>query len=131
MVTSSGLEAGYRPHMAPQIGENIEVSVVMPCLNEAETVEVCIAKAREALSQANISGEILIADNGSTDDSVEISERMGAMVVHVTAKGYGNALMGGIAAARGKYRDGRRGQQLPTSDIFHDSWSSCDKELMW
>lgn len=103
MVTSSGLEAGYRPHMAPEIGENIEVSVVMPCLNEAETVEVCIAKAREALSQANMSGEILIADNGSTDDSVEISERMGATVVHVTAKGYGNALMGGIAAARGKY----------------------------
>jgi glycosyltransferase involved in cell wall biosynthesis len=84
-------------------GESIEVSVVMPCLNEAETVETCIAKAREAMSQGNISGEILIADNGSTDGSIEIAERMGARVVHVAAKGYGNALMGGIAAARGKY----------------------------
>ncbi len=83
--------------------ETIEVSVVMPCLNEAETLETCIVKARRALEQANISGEIVVADNGSTDGSVEIAERLGARVVNVRAKGYGNALMGGIASAVGKY----------------------------
>ncbi len=83
--------------------ETIEVSVVMPCLNEAETLETCIVKARRALEQANISGEIVVADNGSTDGSVEIAERLGARVVNVRAKGYGNALMGGITSAVGKY----------------------------
>ncbi len=83
--------------------EGIEVSVVMPCLNEAETLGSCIGKAQRALSEANIAGEVIIADNGSTDGSVEIAERMGARVVNVRVKGYGNALMGGIAAARGLY----------------------------
>ncbi len=104
MITFSRLEANYRLSTVPEVkGETIEVSVVMPCLNEAETLEICIAKAREAMSQANVTGEIVIADNGSSDGSVEIAERMGGRVVHVAAKGYGNALMGGIAAARGKY----------------------------
>ncbi len=75
----------------------------MPCLNEAETLETCIRKAQGALREANISGEVIIADNGSTDGSIEIAERLGARVAHVTARGYGNALMGGIAAARGKF----------------------------
>ena len=83
--------------------ETIEVSVVMPCLNEAETLETCIVKAQRALQEANIAGEVVIADNGSTDGSVEIAERLGARVVNVRAKGYGNALMGGIAVASGKY----------------------------
>jgi glycosyltransferase involved in cell wall biosynthesis len=83
--------------------EMIEVSVVMPCLNEAETLETCIVKAQRALREANIAGEVVIADNGSTDGSVEIAERLGARVVNVRAKGYGNALMGGIAVASGKY----------------------------
>jgi len=83
--------------------ETIEVSVVMPCLNEAETLENCILKAQRAMREANISGEVVIADNGSTDGSVEIAERLGARVVNVRAKGYGNALMGGIAAASGTY----------------------------
>jgi len=83
--------------------ESIEVSVVMPCLNEAETLETCIVKAQRALDEANISGEVVIADNGSTDGSVAIAERLGARVVNVHAKGYGNALMGGIAVAQGKY----------------------------
>jgi glycosyltransferase involved in cell wall biosynthesis len=83
--------------------ETIEVSVVMPCLNEAETLETCIVKAQRALREANIAGEVVIADNGSSDGSVEIAERLGARVVNVRAKGYGNALMGGIAVARGKY----------------------------
>ncbi|MFZ0293504.1 MAG: glycosyltransferase [Candidatus Sulfotelmatobacter sp.] len=83
--------------------EAIEVSVVMPCLNEAETLEACIVKAQRALQEAHIAGEIIIADNGSTDDSPKIAERLGAKVVNVLAKGYGSALMGGIAAASGQY----------------------------
>jgi glycosyltransferase involved in cell wall biosynthesis len=80
----------------------LEVSIVMPCLNEADTLEACIKKAQQALSEHHIDGEIIVADNGSTDGSQVIAARMGVRVVHVVAKGYGNALMGGIAAARGK-----------------------------
>jgi glycosyltransferase involved in cell wall biosynthesis len=80
-----------------------EVSIVMPCLNEADTLATCIDKAQRALWQHNINGEVIIADNGSTDGSQEIAARCGARVVRVAARGYGNALMGGIAAARGKY----------------------------
>jgi glycosyltransferase involved in cell wall biosynthesis len=80
-----------------------EVSVVMPCLNEADTLAACIAKARRALENGNIHGEIIVADNGSTDSSVEIAQKMGARVVHVQMKGYGSALMGGITAARAKF----------------------------
>jgi glycosyltransferase involved in cell wall biosynthesis len=83
--------------------ETIEVSVVMPCLNEAETLESCIRKAQRALLEANIAGEIIVADNGSSDGSIEIAQRLGAQVVKVQDKGYGNALMSGIAAARGKF----------------------------
>jgi glycosyltransferase involved in cell wall biosynthesis len=81
----------------------VEVSVVMPCLNEADTLETCIRKARQALRENNIAGEIIIADNGSTDSSQHIASRMGARVIHVDSKGYGNALMGGVAAARGTF----------------------------
>ena len=81
----------------------IELSVVMPCLNEAETLEMCIRKAQETLQQADIAGEVIIADNGSTDGSAEIAARLGARVVTVAAKGYGSALAGGIAASRGRY----------------------------
>jgi glycosyltransferase involved in cell wall biosynthesis len=83
--------------------ETIEVSVVMPCLNEAQTLATCIGKAQYAMRDANIAGEVIVADNGSSDDSVEIASRMGARVVNVRARGYGNALMGGIAVALGKY----------------------------
>jgi glycosyltransferase involved in cell wall biosynthesis len=81
----------------------IEVSVVMPCLNEADTLETCIRKAQRALREKSIAGEIIVADNGSTDGSQHIAARMRARVIHVESKGYGNALMGGIAAARGKF----------------------------
>src|SRR5882672_8755689 len=81
----------------------IELSVVMPCLNEAETLEICIVKAQKAFNEANIAGEVVVADNGSTDGSIDIANRLGARVVHVPAKGYGSALAGGIAASRGKY----------------------------
>ena len=78
-----------------------EVSIVMPCLNEADTIETCITKAQKALRDNRISGEIVLADNGSDDDSIQIAERCGARVIKVREKGYGNALMGGIGAARG------------------------------
>jgi glycosyltransferase involved in cell wall biosynthesis len=81
----------------------LELSVVMPCLNEADTLATCIEKAQRAMREHGIAGEVIVADNGSTDGSVEIARRCGARVVHVAAKGYGNALMGGIAAARGRY----------------------------
>jgi glycosyltransferase involved in cell wall biosynthesis len=83
--------------------EGLELTVVMPCLNEAETLGTCIRRAQQAIADSNIAGEVLIADNGSTDGSVEIAEGLGARVVRVPAKGYGNALMGGIASAGGKY----------------------------
>jgi glycosyltransferase involved in cell wall biosynthesis len=79
----------------------LEVSVVIPCLNEADTIETCITKALKALSESGIAGEIVVADNGSSDDSVLIAERCGARVIRIKEKGYGNALMGGIQAARG------------------------------
>ncbi len=84
-------------------GFECEVSIVMPCLNEAETVGVCVEKARRFLEGSGISGEVVVGDNGSTDGSQEIARRAGARVVQVPDKGYGNALRGGILAARGKY----------------------------
>jgi glycosyltransferase involved in cell wall biosynthesis len=81
----------------------VEVSVVMPCLNEADTLDTCISKAQRALRENSIAGEIIVADNGSTDGSQRIATCMGARVIHVESKGYGNALMGGIAAARGRF----------------------------
>jgi glycosyltransferase involved in cell wall biosynthesis len=83
--------------------EPLELSVVMPCLNEEETLATCIRKAQRAIADANIAGEVVVADNGSTDRSIEIAEQLGARVVCVKAKGYGNALRGGIAASRGKF----------------------------
>jgi len=80
-----------------------EVSVVMPCLNEAETLAKCIEKAHRAFAKHGIDGEVVVADNGSTDGSQQIAERFGARVIPVQAKGYGNALHGGILAARGRY----------------------------
>jgi glycosyltransferase involved in cell wall biosynthesis len=79
------------------------VTIVMPCLNEAESLEPCIRKATQAIADLGIEGEVLIADNGSTDGSIELAESLGARVVHVKARGYGSALKGGFAAARGKY----------------------------
>jgi len=81
----------------------IELSVVLPCLNENETVGICVQKAVAALEQSGIRGEVIVADNGSTDGSIALAESAGARVVHVDQRGYGNALRGGIEAARGTY----------------------------
>ncbi|MFB4313082.1 glycosyltransferase family 2 protein [Actinomadura sp. 21ATH] len=81
----------------------MELSVVMPCLNEAETVETCVRKTIGFFEENGIDGEVVIADNGSTDGSQQLARDAGARVVPVVDKGYGNALMGGIRAARGTY----------------------------
>jgi glycosyltransferase involved in cell wall biosynthesis len=80
-----------------------ELSVVLPCLNEAETLQTCIDQILRTFREHHIQGEIIVADNGSTDGSPEIAQRCGASAIHVPERGYGAALMGGIAAARGKY----------------------------
>ncbi|CAM1354634.1 glycosyltransferase family 2 protein [Tenacibaculum halocynthiae] len=82
---------------------NIELSIVIPCLDEAETIEICIKKAKKFLLTNNISGEIVVGDNGSKDGSIEIIEKNGARLVHINKKGYGAALMGAIEASRGKF----------------------------
>jgi glycosyltransferase involved in cell wall biosynthesis len=81
----------------------IEISIVLPCLNEHETVGTCVSKAVACLESAGLRGEVIVADNGSTDGSIEIAEAAGARVVHVQDRGYGSALKGGIQDARGTY----------------------------
>lgn len=82
---------------------SIELSIVMPCLNEVKTLETCICKARKYLQDYQIQGEVIIADNGSTDGSQDIARRLGARLIEVETKGYGAALLGGIAAAQGRF----------------------------
>jgi len=87
----------------PAESADLELSVVIPCLNEADTIGICVEKAQRALRENRIAGEIVVADNGSTDGSQNIAISKGARVIRVATKGYGNAIMGGIAAARGRY----------------------------
>lgn len=84
-------------------GAGLEVSILMPCLNEAETIAGCVREALAALAAAGVAGEVLVADNGSSDESPALARAAGARVVEVPGRGYGNALAGGIAAARGRY----------------------------
>jgi len=95
-------QAAPLPPVQP-VATAVELTVVMPCLDEADTVEICVSKARAAMQAHGIEGEIVVADNGSTDGSREIAERAGARVLPVAARGYGNALMAGINAARGRF----------------------------
>src|SRR5262245_38377678 len=89
--------------LTPANTSEIEVSVVMPCLNEARTVGRCVAKAVRCLDELNVRGEVIVADNGSTDGSPAVAREHGARVVPVARKGYGSALQGGIAAAKGQF----------------------------
>ncbi|HEV3241026.1 MAG TPA: glycosyltransferase [Casimicrobiaceae bacterium] len=86
-----------------QAQPDVELTILMPCLNEAETIAACIDHAREFLTRERVDGEILVADNGSTDESIRIAEQHGARVVRVPARGYGAALAQGIRAARGTF----------------------------
>jgi len=92
-----------RFHDTERMTELMELSVVMPCLNEAETLALCMQKARDYFERSGVAGEIIIADNGSTDGSQQIAEANGGRVVHVGRRGYGAALVGGVGEARGKY----------------------------
>ncbi len=87
--------------MAPT--KELELTIVLPCLNEAETLGVCLDKAFTSIRELGIAGEVVVADNGSTDGSQEIAEKAGARVVAIPRRGYGAALRGGIAAAAGEY----------------------------
>jgi hypothetical protein len=87
----------------PVTDNDIEVTVVLPCLNEAETLAVCVTKALKSLSDLGVRGEVLVSDNGSTDGSQNIAIENGARVVHAPIRGYGGALMAGIDAAQGRY----------------------------
>jgi len=84
-------------------GNEIEVSLVIPCLNEAQSLALCIEKATAAFKAEGIRGEVIVADNGSTDGSIEIAQRHGARVVHAPLRGYGNALRAGVEAAQGRF----------------------------
>lgn len=83
--------------------DKVELSIIMPCLNEAETVGICVSKAKKFLESQGINGEIIVGDNGSTDGSVEIAQRAGALVVPVAQRGYGSAIYHATLAARGRY----------------------------
>jgi glycosyltransferase involved in cell wall biosynthesis len=91
------------PRPAPAAAGQVQVSVVMPCLDERATIGICVERALETLAAAGLAGEVVVADNGSTDGSVEIALGLGARVVHQPVRGYGAAYLAGIAAARGEY----------------------------
>src|SRR5258708_12598851 len=85
------------------LASHLEVSVVIPCLNEAKSIGLCVDKAVRALVESNLRGEVVVADNGSTDGSVEVAESRGERVVHVLDRVYGPALSGGIASPPGSF----------------------------
>lgn len=97
------MNAATQPTRIEAEPREFELTILMPCLDEAETIGVCVWKAKRYLARAGIRGEVLVADNGSTDGSQTIAEGLGARVVTVSERGYGAALQGGIAAARGRY----------------------------
>ena len=102
-VASSSSFSAPSLEASAEKGTVVELSVVMPCLNEADTLATCIEKAKRAMRGHGIQGEVIIADNGSTDGSPEIAASLGARVVHVQERGYGHALMAGIHAARSEF----------------------------
>jgi glycosyltransferase involved in cell wall biosynthesis len=91
-------EGGSTPGLTP-----VDVSVVMPCLNEAESVGICVSKALEGIRRTGLSGEVVVSDNGSTDGSASVARNAGARVVHQPARGYGNAYLKGFSEARGRF----------------------------
>jgi glycosyltransferase involved in cell wall biosynthesis len=102
-MAQTALERDPQPIATGAAPRSVELTILMPCLNEAETIEVCVRKALGFLKRSGVSGEVLIADNGSTDGSQAMAEALGARVVAIPARGYGAALIGGIEAARGRF----------------------------
>ena len=110
-----------------------EFTILMPCLDEAETIVVCVAKARRFLEERGIDGEVLVADNGSTDGSQELATGEGARVVQVPQRGYGNALIAGIRAARGRYvimGDADDSYDFSSLDAFVERLRAGDQVVM-
>jgi hypothetical protein len=99
----SNSEALALPELSPSATADCFLTILIPCLNEAETIGTCVAKAAAFLAEAQVAGEVLVADNGSTDGSQVIAEASGARIVGTSVRGYGAALATGIAAARGRY----------------------------
>ncbi len=106
------METKRAPSLQPQLttelvanvaGSPVDVSVVIPCLNEANSLGICVEKAQKAFVDARLRGEVVVADNGSTDGSIDIAEKLGARVIPVAQRGYGSALKTGIRAARGAF----------------------------
>lgn len=103
-LTTETIKTNVTVQSSPDVGEKrVDVSVVIPCLNEANSIGICVSKALDAFKSAGLRGEVVVADNGSTDGSIAIAEKLGARVVDVPARGYGSALRAGIAAARGEF----------------------------
>jgi glycosyltransferase involved in cell wall biosynthesis len=98
VLTSEGVQAART-----EMSHGVEVSVVIPCLNEANSLAYCVDKAMKAFQAAGLSGEVVVADNGSTDGSIQIAGEHGARVIHVPERGYGAALRAGIAGSRGAF----------------------------
>src|SRR5690242_13266047 len=98
ILTSEGSQSDRVGRAGP-----VEVSVIIPCLDEANSLAFCVDKAVAAFRASGLSGEVIVADNGSTDGSIQVAEEHGAHVVRVVERGYGSALRAGIAAARGPY----------------------------
>lgn len=113
--------------------EPVELTILMPCLNEAETLAVCIDKANGYLAESGVHGEVLIADNGSSDGSQQIARDHGARVVDIPVKGYGAALIGGMEAAAGKYvimGDADDSYDFTTLDPFVERLRAGDELVM-
>jgi glycosyltransferase involved in cell wall biosynthesis len=100
---NSAVTEALEDHAPAGSGEGRSVSIVMPCLNEIETLRKCVLSARAAIESAGVQGEVIVADNGSTDGSQEAAAAEGARVIHVPERGYGAAVRAGIEAARGEY----------------------------
>jgi glycosyltransferase involved in cell wall biosynthesis len=106
---------------------NPEISIVIPCLNEANTIGICVAKAKQALLENKVSGEVIVADNGSTDGSQKIAENAGAQVVTISQIGYGAALCGGILASSGEFiimGDGDDSYNFLEIEPFLNEWKN-------
>ena len=110
---------------------DIEVSVVIPCLNEADTLATCLEKANRSLGAAGIAYEIVVADNGSTDGSQEIARGLGARVVDVAQKGYGAALLGGSLPHAASTPSWAMPMTATISPAFRSLWTSCVRAWIW